>query len=226
MHPSVLSGRCDEALLVLVMRFHKRTKNRVSQRICGVSSPCNDRSFPVNALGPNAGVGDTTQGAGIINCPVPSTCPGDYATASYIFQIERLSRGMKYARFSTELTFSADGDFVVFFEGCCRPSSCSNGVCESNGVVTGVINNAGLPFHIRAGVRVGSDPALPAASFRFTMPDLVMLRWIGVPGPDVCTVQALSSRTLSFALQGFHPEPHFADRVRFRIGTAFEQGLY
>lgn len=119
-----------------------------------------------------------------------------------------------------------DGNWIVFFEGCCRLPSCSNGVCESNGVVTGIVNNAGLPFHIRTGVLVGSDPALPAASFRFEMPDLVMLRWNGVPSPDVCTVTALAANTLSFSLQGFHPDLRFADRVRFRVGTVYEQGLY
>ena len=134
---------------------------------------------------------------------------------------------MVYARFSFELTFTDDGDWIVFFEGCCRSPYCApGGSCESAGAVSGIANNAGLPFHIRTGVRVGSDPTLPAASFRFETPDLVVLRWNGVPSPGACVVPSLPTNTITFQIQGFHPDPRFSGSVRFRIGNAYEQGLY
>ena len=217
--PLLVTRRCTSSSCVYT------NERRIGYRSGYVESapPYNDRSIPVTAVGQNAGIGDISQEAGIINCPIPSTCPGVYTTANYVFQIERVARGLVYARYSFELTFSNNGYWIVFFEGCCRLPSCTNGVCESNNVITGIVNNAGLPFHIRTGVVAGDDPTLPVASFRFEMPDLVMLRWLGVPGPNQCSVPGLTTSTLTFALQGFHPDPRFANRVRFRIGTIYEQ---
>ena len=202
----------------------------------GVCSYVNDRRIgfrngSVNGYPPYAdnsvpGTGQTGQNSGIINCPNPSSCPGAF-TSDYVFKIERISRGMVYARYSFELSFPSSGDWIVFFEGCCRVPYCAPGsACESAGAVSGVANNAGLPFHIRTGVTVGPDLSLPSASFRFETPDLVVLRWNGVPPPGSCVVPSLPSNTISFQAQGYHPDTRFAGSVRFRIGTAYEQGLY
>jgi hypothetical protein len=118
---------------------------------------------------------EVAQNTGIINCPTPATCPA--FTTDYNFKIERIARGTVYARYYFELTFPSDGDWVVFFEGCCRVPSCQpGGTCETGGAITGVANNAGLPFHIRTALRAGDNPSLPTSSFRFETPDLVVLR--------------------------------------------------
>jgi len=64
------------------------------------------------------------------------------ADGGYKFIITGMDADLKYvfARYSFQLDFVADGDYTVYFEGCCRPGE--------------LRNNANLVYHIRSEVRV------------------------------------------------------------------------
>jgi len=165
----------------------------------------------------------------IVSCPVkdggPSLCPN--SATDFDFTIDRLSEDetLVYARYSFEILFPSEGDYTVFFEGCCRPPS---SVGDPDIYTT---NNYDNTFHLRTGVSVKfGASSLPMKSFRWTMPDIVDLRYLGIKGDNaVCvspTCSSVSDCFSQFKLQGYHPDDAVVDKVTFRLGTIYEMGKY
>ena len=80
----------------------------------------------------------------------------------YGFMIDRMSPDSElfHARYTFEIAFATDGDYEVFFEGCCRLLS--------------VDNNANLPFYLSTQVQLRQGA--PRASAHFAHPETVVLR--------------------------------------------------
>ena len=113
--------------------------------------------------------------SGIVQCSVPP-CPSG-KVENYDFMIDHISSDgeMVFAHYSFELQFNSNGDYTVYFDGCCRPPS-----------IEGLMNNAGLVFHLRAGIQIYADGMLGGAgreymkrSMKFHMPPMVHLRLQG-----------------------------------------------
>ena len=99
-----------------------------------------------------------------------SSRPSCASVSSYTFRIDRISNNTKdardfgnivYARYSFDILFPGQGDYTVFFEGCCRSND--------------LYNNQQLPFHLRAGVRLYHESSIPWSSPHFAMPDCIYL---------------------------------------------------
>ncbi len=110
-----------------MLSFASTQKNDYIQGLC--NGPCDPsisrgsniidgrtglRKGPVNGIPRYADKSIPVSG-GIINSPTPSTFPG--TTSDCAFKIERFSRDMVHARYSFELTFPIDGDWLVYHEG-------------------------------------------------------------------------------------------------------------
>ena len=212
---------CGDPVRGCKLRLDRNTASPTNERRIGYrtglsDSSGNDRTIP--SLAANA----------IVGCPIfgggPALCPNQ--ATSYDFSITRESpdRTIVFARYSFEILFPSEDDYTVFFEGCCRVPSTVG--------VEYTINNPSLTFHLRTGVSVSllRTPSLPVKSFRWTMPDVISLRYLGIRGDNSqCgdpQCGAVSECALKFQLQGYHPQSEFASSVRFRIGNTLEQGKY
>ena len=113
----------------------------------------------------------------------------------------------------------------MFFEGCCRLSA--------------IDNNANLPFYLSSQVQIREaitpELAPPRSSAQFSHPDIVVLRRNGDyfvnDGPDAgtCKVYTRSDGSpiqTSFQMQAYHMEDAYKDKLRYRLATQDEMGLY
>ena len=85
----------------------------------------------------------------------------------------------------------------------------------------------GLVFHVRTEVFVNSNgnSDFPMSSFKFAMPPEILLKREG-PGACDQIYCRPSNCFIDYMLQGFHEEPLWHERVRFRKSTPEEQGRY
>lgn len=82
-------------------------------------------------------------------------------------------------------------------------------------------------FHVRTEVFVNSqhNPLFPMASFKFTHPPDIMLKREG-PGACGQIYCRPNDCFIDYQLEGFHEDPYWHERVKFRKGTADEMGRY
>lgn len=219
-------GACQKTVRGCKLRIDRNkatptNERRIGYRL-GLSDGTTDQTVPTPAL-----ASQQNDQNSIIGCPIknggPALCPNQ--ETSYDFAIDRVSMDQTnvYARYSFEIVFPSEGDYTVFFEGCCRPVSQPS--------LEYTLNNPSLTFHIRTGVSVRlQGSTFPVQSFRWTMPDTIDLRYLGIRGAnDVCgdpQCSAVSVCSLKFQLQGYHPQDAFASSVKFRFGNTLEMGRY
>jgi hypothetical protein len=197
----------------------------------------NDMETSELRIGYRDGLGDqTTEPAaasgnsrgGIIHCSIPP-CP-DPSTGlvdDYVFMIDRLSddETTVFARYSFQMQFSKNGDYTVYFDGCCRPGT--------------LMNNAGLVFQVRTGIQLyvagmngGAAREYLKSSVRFSMPPVVHLRMNGnaYESPQcqpVCGQPGEQGACmLRFQVQAAHEELKYHSQIRYRLGSVNEMGHY
>ena len=86
----------------------------------------------------------------------------------------------------------------------------------------------GLVFHVRTEVFVNSNenPDFPMSSFKFAMPPEIFLKREGPGACETGVYCRAGNCFIDYMLQGFHEEPLWHERVRFRKSTPEEQGRY
>jgi len=81
--------------------------------------------------------------SGIIDCsvsPCPSRASGE--VNNYVFMIDRISDDgdTVFARYSFQHQLTTNGDYTMYFDGCCRAPE--------------LLNNPNLVFHLRTGIQL------------------------------------------------------------------------
>jgi hypothetical protein len=166
--------------------------------------------------------------SGIIDCSVPP-CPkrASGEVDNYVFMIDRISDDgdTLFARYSFQLQLTMNGDYTVFFDGCCRPPE--------------ILNNKNLVFQLRTGIQLyaagmpgGSAREYPKSSIKFYMPPVVHLRLQGnaYESPQCTPVCGAGSGqgacTLKFQIQALHSDDVYQSKIRYRLGSVSEMGHY